>query len=375
MDTDTSETTEKPDFLSHSFDELKDVCKILNSTIENLVEQIENAKSKNEESHENAIEFNENQKKGDMHRVYDKAYSRLSVTCNLSIDAISEVKSKLKDEYEKWKKSLLNENSIKNEIDGSDGLDDDNKAELKLRLVPIEKLMDPKLVNSKSSAIAKKISEKEKSRNKVKEIPKRSVVVEKVRPVRTCTKSIPTICLDDSSGSESSSSDEILLRRKTNTKVRSSIDTFTKTKSKQISNGVEELSGNDLRKFIKPFNIDIKPILLTNIESFIKTFDLELIHNHLMDVILEKTISTETLEKGLTFDADKSKREEPETNEVNMKKNIKANDKAKKKLLSNLDNSTDDENCDNNDSFGNVSSASDKSSRDSRVKENIVKVN
>lgn len=364
METDTSDTTEKNAFLTHSIDKLKDICKMLNSTIEDLVKQMEIAKSVESKESETTEESDNAFNKGDTNRVFDKAYSRLSVTCNLSIEAITEVSTDLKKEYSKWKTNVSNESNVEKEPDANAEQEDENKAELKLRLVPIEKLMDPKLVNSKSSS-GNKINPVKYLREKEKK--KRDEILN-ARPVRTCTKNIPTICLDDSSESESSI-DEIISRK--TVKIRTTIETSANSKNnKNMTNGIKYLTETDLRQLIKPFNIHVKPLLLNHIETVVKINKLELVQNHLMDIMLQEANSPEKSKDNANSES-KSKNNNNskiKSNEETESKNKKANDVAKKKLLANLDASSDSSEHQN--SSDNASYASEKNPCDKKVERN-----
>lgn len=367
---DTPESNEDKDFILQSIDKLKELCKILNSTIDDLVKKIDNTKSNPEESSDETNENESNAEsseakskfnKTDLKRIYEKAHSRLDVTCNLSIDTLNEVKKLLKDGQSK-KKIFVKKN--KEHTDTTDAMagPDETKASLKLRLVPIEELMDPKLVNTKTtSSIVKKYNIFDINKSKKKEVFKNKVdkkLVENSRPTRACTKNIPTICLDDSSGSESCSTTKSTAS--TNTFKKSTNDTkMLSNNVKKVSNGINKLNEIDLRKLTKPLHISIKPVLIENLNVVLKEKKLTLVNNRLLSLMENK------LE---TFD----KKDKKNGNNKKESNDLKKNDEAKKKLLQNLDNSSDEENEEvNNDSSGLSSASEGLSHKDSERERNI----
>lgn len=363
-------------FLKQAIDKIADLNKIFNTTIEDLLNKLKSTTVSNDIENDSLLTENDNE-----NRIFEKIYSRLNVTCDLGIDTIHEVKSNLTVGYKQWKSSVDSGITTTTENGDKTHVENDDKAELKLRLVPIEKLMMPTFTkNNKQSSSTQRSSGIEKNvavaGSRRQQDNKRSAAVEKQRPVRACTKSIPTICLDDSTSNSDSSDDKPISSRidkaKKNISAKAgSIDTVNNAMAKKLDSHISARKEVPLEKMIKPFQVRLERLPLNKLDEILKKYRLTLISNHLKEAISEasergtsnkqstdvskvkETSNTKQVKLSTADDVDAEK----DTNQNELEKN----DAAKKKLLANLNNSSSSDSSEEEPTEGTVKSAGAKS--------------
>lgn len=320
--------TSEPDytFLLTAIQQLKDLNKVIDVTSNDLLENI------------NLTD------KTDTDKNIRKIYNRLEITCKLGSDKIEEILQKLRTDFNNYTQNLEKEKAIQkakpvamvtlpNSDDGSETLiemiesetttsnsvenvatnnksnsdgnntndensneakvnadGDDNKV--KLKLVAIEKLMDPKLLSNKpnkSISVEKNNSNSKKTRLKNASSDDDFVPISVRKPLRTSKKlmDLSIICLDDTTDESSSNSDIIVVTSKKSKSESNKSKASVKNESLN-----DEENVNDLLAKCKPVKVKINK-LPKNLEKLMKLYGVTEIKNNRNKVIAKLTDDTE----------------------------------------------------------------------------------
>lgn len=265
MDKEAENKEKKIDFLFDGIDKLKEFCSVGSTTAKDLEVLLkQNIQSSDGEELKN---------------ICYKAYARLLITFDLAADTFNDLTKTLKKNYNNWNNSKeINEN-------GTSTIDDDHNLSveiiedsttdslketnnLKLRLVAIEKLLDPKLLD-------------DKPHNKLKSTNIKETITTRNRTTRKCKEAVKYVTddiIDLDSDQTSSSSDDVPITIKSKTKNPIN----DKENSESSKNKTDNI--NSLKETCKPIYIKVNK-LPKNLENLMNKYGIKEIVNHRNEII------------------------------------------------------------------------------------------